>query len=697
MSEKNYYSIKAQAGADTAEIYIYDEIGQNWYGEGITAKRFCQELNALNVKNIDLHIDSPGGSVFDGQTIHNALKRHPANVTTYIDGLAASIATVIALAGDKIVMGSNTLFMIHNPWGGIYGNAEEMRKYADVLDKVRDTIVTVYREKCGKTDEEIIAAMDAETWMTADEAMAFGFVDEIGIGMDVKASANKFDFKALGFRNAPKAVTVEIEIDTSDTPEETTELACYCTGKTPETDCSACDQCDTCINPKQTSTASAVTTNTAPEAVEKEVTTMSEITVVTPAAGERNHQKEAAEIVQMCIANKCPGLAAEAISAGLTPDQVGRKILDLHATGSIRTPAAENNQNPHGTNRDDSTYSFLNAILAGVAMKEGKQASGLEVEKHQDMMRNMPNGFSSHGGILIPIRNTSLTTGGSGTGAELQRNQYGDFIDILRNTSVTGTLGGTFLTGLTGPVPFPKQSGASTLYWTGEAPSSGVTESNIGLTTVTLTPKTAMATGSFSRNLLSQSNPDAENLLRRDMGAIGALGIDTAAIHGTGSNNQPTGLYVASGVNAVVVGGVPTFGKFVDMATECATDNALLGNFGFATTPGIAGKMMQTPIVSAQSAMVWSGDHNNGVVAGYRAMASNQISSTLGGANNEHGILFGSWNELLIGQWGNGIEVVVDPYTLADRGLIRLVIHLMLDVQIRHPEAFCKATGATKA
>lgn len=197
-SQKPWYRMEAKG--DTAEIVIYDQIGQSMWGDGYGAKKFNADIKALgSVKNINVRLNSPGGDVFDGQTIFNRLLAHKANVTIYIDGLAASIASVIAMAGDKVVMAENALFMIHNPWSFAMGTSEDMRATADVLDKVKDALLTAYTRKSDLSDEKISALMDAETWMTAKEALEFGFVDEIGVGQDIQ---NSFDLSK--FRNAPK-------------------------------------------------------------------------------------------------------------------------------------------------------------------------------------------------------------------------------------------------------------------------------------------------------------------------------------------------------------------------------------------------------------------------------------------------------------------------------------------------------------
>lgn len=177
MSKQTWFSIKnAAADPDTAEISIYDTIGSY----GLTAKDFIGQLKATNAKNIDLHINSPGGSVFDGNAIFNALQRHPANITTHVDGLAASIASVIAMAGDVVHMPANALMMIHNPSDMAFGGADDMRQCADLLDKVKGTIISAYDQKTGLGSDKLGQMMDDETWMTAGEAYELGFADSIG-------------------------------------------------------------------------------------------------------------------------------------------------------------------------------------------------------------------------------------------------------------------------------------------------------------------------------------------------------------------------------------------------------------------------------------------------------------------------------------------------------------------------------------
>lgn len=173
---KNWYSIKASAAGGAADIHIYDEIGY-W---GITAKKFVSDLKAISdATSINLHINSPGGDVFDGIAIYNALKGLGIPITAYVDGLAASMASVIAMVGNPVIMPANAMMMIHKPWGASSGDANAMRDYADLLDKVESVLIPAYVEKTGKTPEAVAAMLEDETWLTGAECVAHGFADQV--------------------------------------------------------------------------------------------------------------------------------------------------------------------------------------------------------------------------------------------------------------------------------------------------------------------------------------------------------------------------------------------------------------------------------------------------------------------------------------------------------------------------------------
>lgn len=161
------------------EILLYSLIDGEGFA-GMTARDVITQIKNAgeNVSVIDLHINSDGGDVFEAQAMYNYLKNHKAKVNVYIDGIAASAASIVACAG-KVYMPSNAMIMIHNPVGNVYGESEDMREMAAVLDKIRDNIAGVYASKTGMSLEECIKLMDAETWLNADEALTFGFADKI--------------------------------------------------------------------------------------------------------------------------------------------------------------------------------------------------------------------------------------------------------------------------------------------------------------------------------------------------------------------------------------------------------------------------------------------------------------------------------------------------------------------------------------
>ena len=163
------------ATAEEASVYIYDEIGF-W---GTTAQGFVNELNSITAPKLNIHINSPGGEVFDGVAIHSALMARDSHITVHIDGLAASAASFIAMAGDRIVMARHATMMIHDASGLCWGNPADMRTTADLLDKLSDNIADMYALQADGTVEEWRERMRAETWFTGPEALAVGLVDEI--------------------------------------------------------------------------------------------------------------------------------------------------------------------------------------------------------------------------------------------------------------------------------------------------------------------------------------------------------------------------------------------------------------------------------------------------------------------------------------------------------------------------------------
>ncbi|WP_159458589.1 head maturation protease, ClpP-related [Roseisalinus antarcticus] len=177
---------------------IYDEIG----AYGVSARGFPAELGALPAATpLALRLNSPGGSVFDAVAIYNAIKRHSGTVTVWIDGIAASAASYIAMAGDEVVMPENAFLMIHDPAGMVMGSATDMRAMAEALDKIKGSLLQGYAAKSGRLPEEIAPLMAAETWLDAKDALDLGFADRIAEPVRIAAR-----FDVARFRNAPPAL-----------------------------------------------------------------------------------------------------------------------------------------------------------------------------------------------------------------------------------------------------------------------------------------------------------------------------------------------------------------------------------------------------------------------------------------------------------------------------------------------------------
>jgi ATP-dependent Clp protease, protease subunit len=309
----------AKAENKIGEIAIYDEIGL-W---GISAADFIAEVKALgNVSQINLSINSPGGSVFDGLAIHNALKRHKATVNVTIDGVAASIASVIAMAGDDIAIPDNAFMMVHDPSGFAAGTSKDMRELAEALDKIKTGLISAYAGKTGMDREEIADLMAAETWLTASEAVELGFADRIEEPVRMAAS-----FDLSKFRNAPASAvsprgfpaalnSSEQEGNQMSEHETTAEEPVVAAGETE---------------------SAAIETAPVTEAVEAVAqVAQAEAPAVDPVA---QANARASQIVALCVNAGIVAKAADYIASGKDAGEVAIDILNARAPAS--TPNTE--------------------------------------------------------------------------------------------------------------------------------------------------------------------------------------------------------------------------------------------------------------------------------------------------------------------------------------------------------------------
>ena len=227
------------------EVLLYEMIGTDfWTGEGVTAKSFAEDLKAAGegIRKIHLRVNSPGGNVFDGLAIYNTLLSHGAKITAQVDGLSASIASVITMAASEISMGDNAMMMIHNPSTVIAGDSNEMRRMAETMDKVKTSMITAYRRHTSKSVEEVGALMDQECWMTANEALDNGFAETVTTpdeDDDSNDLAANFAPVFAHFRRVPRRIAARFGsgrrlrgVSIPDSPEavpvKSTECGCLC-------------------------------------------------------------------------------------------------------------------------------------------------------------------------------------------------------------------------------------------------------------------------------------------------------------------------------------------------------------------------------------------------------------------------------------------------------------------------------------
>jgi len=211
---RKFYEIKAAAN-DSAEVLIYGDIGESWDGSTVAAKQFVEELGNTEARSLDVRVNSYGGSVSDGLAIYNAIKRHPAIVTVSIDGVAASIASLIAMAGDTVTAADNAMIMIHAPWAATIGNANDMREMADVLDRYANSMASGYAAKTSKSTDDVLALLTDgnDHWFDAAEALEFGLIDQVTDALQVAAH---FDLSRF---NPPEKVK-NMATPKKETPED---------------------------------------------------------------------------------------------------------------------------------------------------------------------------------------------------------------------------------------------------------------------------------------------------------------------------------------------------------------------------------------------------------------------------------------------------------------------------------------------
>jgi len=436
------------------------------------------------------------------------------------------------------------------------------------------------------------------------------------------------------------------------------------------------------------------------EIIETEEKPMSEVEIksepaVDPVKGEK---ARAAEIIKIGEAYKSYGadqIAGRAVTEGWSVDQFKSEVMKKMAEAP--KPSAEIGL----SQKETKQFSFLRAInaLANPTDRRAQEAASFERECSEavgDKLGREARGFY----VPADVQQRDLTVGTANAGGHTVSTDLlaSSFIDLLRNKMAVMEMGAQMLTGLNGNIAIPRQTGGATAYWVAE--SGAPTESAAAFDQVTMSPKTVGAFSDISRKLLLQSSIDIEGFVRNDLATVLALAIDLAAINGSGSSNQPTGIINTSGIGDVAGGTnglAPTYAHMIELETDVAVANADVGSLGYLTNAKVRGKLRGTEQFSSTNGMPVWGEGNE--MLGYRAMVSNQVPSNLTKGSSSgvcSAIIFGNWADLIIGQWGT-LDLTVDPYTNSTSGTLRVVALQDIDIAVRHAVSFSAMLDALTA
>ena len=387
-----------------------------------------------------------------------------------------------------------------------------------------------------------------------------------------------------------------------------------------------------------------------------------------------------AQISALCDKHKMAELGQQLVESGRSIDEARAAVLDKL---NIPLETVTMQTADIGLSvKESRSFSFLRAInyLANPTDRSAREAAGFEIEASEAAAQKL--GRQSRG-ITIPqdVLRRDLNVGTASAGGNLVATELdaGSFIDLLRNASALDQAGATVLTGLTGMVAIPRQTGGGTAYWVAESGAS--TESQQTVDQISLAPRSVGAFTDYSRRLLIQSSIDVENMVRSDLATVIALEIDRCGLYGTGNNSQPLGLKLTTGISTKDFdANSPTFAEVVALESDVATANALLGSPVYLMNAAMRGNLKVRAKDAGSGLFVMDGD----LVNGYRAVMSNQVSSG--------DLWFGNFADLVIGYF-SGLDLMVDPYTHSTSGTVRVVAMQDVDIAVRQPASFSRGNN----
>ncbi len=374
-------------------------------------------------------------------------------------------------------------------------------------------------------------------------------------------------------------------------------------------------------------------------------------------------------------------LGRQLIDGGRSLDEARAAVLEK--IGAKVEPVTEKAADIGMSAKEVREFSFQRAINALANPGDRKLQEAAAFERECSEAAAAKAGKTAQG-IMVPneVLRRDLTVGTASAAGDLVGVDFrpGSFIELLRNRSALAGLGVASLTGLSGNVAIPRQTGAATAYWVAE--SGAPTESNQTVDQVNLSPKTVGAFTDYSRKLMLQSSIDVEQMIRQDLATVLALEIDRVGLYGLGNSNQPLGIKLTTGINTVDFGAAtPTYAEVVDMESQIAADNADIGAMAYLMNASMRGALKTKDKGTDTGAYVFE---PGGTVNGYSAIVSNQVASG--------DVFFAVWSQLIMAMW-SGLDLTVDPYTHSTSGTVRVVALQDVDFAVRHPEGFCRGNN----
>lgn len=393
-------------------------------------------------------------------------------------------------------------------------------------------------------------------------------------------------------------------------------------------------------------------------------------------------------ISDLCRAHKIDDKTRDewTYQSALTPDDAARRVLDIIATRTAQAPQTEAKLDLSA--KDLKQYSMLRAINATLDRKWDK--AGLELECSRaiaDRLNKVPSANTFYVPFDVqqrPVQRRDLSTATGGAGGYLVGTQNVGFVDMLYNRSVCFRMGATRLSGLSGNVTVPRQSGSATGYWLGTE-ATAITEGNQTFTQMAMTPHTVGAYTEVSRQLILQSSPDIEGVVTSDLSRLVAVEVDRVGLRGSGAAGEPLGIVGTPSIGATTATGV-TYTKLLDFQVDLAAANVIPVRGGYVTTSAVAAILAGLPRFSSTDTPLWDGNLWDATMAGFPAMSSEQMASGT--------MLFGDWSELVIAEWGV-LEIAVDPTANFAAGIIGIRAMYSVDVGVRRAAAFSYSSSVT--